>query len=163
MLGGRVEQHPKDTPSTELALGRLMGTPRSLALVAGRWASALGTDRGASGCCFEPEQSSAAEAKVESPEADETPEACFEPGNADSERVGICSLPWEDKARAALMAWLQSRGWEASEGPEAPNAVRKRKRTGTSSSRKPSPPASDTRQEVPSATSRRMDGSRWTT
>ena len=113
MLGGRVEQHPKDTPSTELALGRLMGTPRSLALVAGRWASALGTDRGASGCCFEPEQSSAAEAKVESPEADETPEACFEPGNADSERVGICSLPWEDKARAALMAWLQSRGWEA--------------------------------------------------
>ncbi|CAL1147366.1 unnamed protein product [Cladocopium goreaui] len=102
-----------DTPSTELALGRLMGTPRSLALVAGRWASALGTDRGASGCCFEPEQSSAAEAKVESPEADETPEACFEPGNADSERVGICSLPWEDKARAALMAWLQSRGWEA--------------------------------------------------
>jgi len=112
LLGGRAEQHPKDTPSTELALERLMGTPRSLALVAGRWASALGTDRGASGSCFEPEQSSAAEAKAESREADETPEACFEPGNADSERVGICSLPWEDKARAALMAWLQSRGWE---------------------------------------------------
>ena len=101
LLGGRREQHPRGANLDSLAVSLLMGTPRSLALVAGRWASALGRDSDFS----EPEPCHAAQLETKTHTASE---ARLEPGIT---KVGICSLPWEDKARRAFMSWLQAQGW----------------------------------------------------
>ncbi|CAE7617473.1 kptA [Symbiodinium sp. CCMP2592] len=80
LLGGRRELLPRLDPQ-EAAKQLLEATPPSFAQGIGRWLRSLGS------------------------------EDCFSPGPEEAlgHRAGVCSLPWEEHTRRALMAWMEER------------------------------------------------------
>ena len=116
LLGGRKELLLPDAKQAEVLEELLFGTPRGLALVAGKWASAL------------KRQSAAVSGQREE---DET---CTRSVLGEHAKVGICALPWEEHAQAVLMAWLEERGWGSDRtragGPPTPRGNAKGQQKG---------------------------------